>query len=135
MNREEKKDYLKEYHNASARMELDESMEKDYTLIQKDLEKRMRASSLDVSRLRQMEELLDDIKCFRKKILNDYKECKRKAAEIRNVISSVQDDREGDILRMRYIESMKVEEIAEKMSYCRESICRIHNQALDHLKL
>jgi hypothetical protein len=68
MNREEKKDYLKEYHNASARMELDESMEKDYTLIQKDLEKRMRASSLDVSRLRQMEELLDDIKCFRKKI-------------------------------------------------------------------
>lgn len=135
MNREEKKGYLAEYHNASARMELDESMEKDYTFIQKNLKKRMRVSSLDVPRLRQLEELLDDIKCFREKILNDYKECKRKTTEIRNVISSVQDDREGAILRMRYIESMKVEEIAEKMSYCRGSICRIHNQALDHLKL
>ena len=59
MNREEKKDYLTEYHNASVRMELLESMEKDYSLIQKDLEKRMQASSLDVPRLRQIEELLE----------------------------------------------------------------------------
>lgn len=40
---------------------------KDYFLIQKNLKNKLRASSLDALRMRQIEELLYNIECFWKK--------------------------------------------------------------------
>lgn len=51
--------------------------------------------------------------------------------EIRETISLVEDAKQILVLRYRYIEFMKWEDIAEKMDYSLKSVYRIHSAALD----
>ncbi len=51
--------------------------------------------------------------------------------EIRETISLVEEAKQILILRYRYIDFMKWEDIAEKMDYALKSVHRIHSSALD----
>ena len=51
--------------------------------------------------------------------------------EIRETISLVEDAKQILVLRYRYIDLIKWEDIAEKMDYALKSVYRIHSAALD----
>ena len=51
-------------------------------------------------------------------------------AEIREVILSVPDDRQSEVLDLRYIQGMKWEDIADRMHFYVSHIHRIHGYAL-----
>lgn len=55
--------------------------------------------------------------------------------EIRNVINAVPDNDERLCLRLRYIEFLTWEQVAEKMNYERRQVFRLHGNALNHVKV
>ena len=65
---------------------------------------------------------------------NDYlgkrEDLLRHRAEIREVILSVPDDRQSEVLDLRYIQGLKWEEIADRMAYYPRHVQRIHGYAL-----
>lgn len=136
MSREDKKEYLKKYRNAKEKMEMGEDMAKYYLDLQKRLEGGwLKPPNRDVAGYQRYADLLDRVKKFRKKISLGCKNSKKISEEIKNVVLSIHDDQEADVLRMRYLEGKTVEEIADTMSYCCASIGRIHKRALDNLDL
>ena len=56
-------------------------------------------------------------------------------SEIRNVINAVPDNDEKLCLRLRYIELLNWEQVAEKMNYSTIHATRIHGTALKHIKI
>jgi hypothetical protein len=59
----------------------------------------------------------------------------RTGDRIKNIMESVQDDNLKLLLRYRYINNMKFEEIAVKMGYCWKQIHRLHNNALNAIEI
>ncbi len=55
--------------------------------------------------------------------------------ELRDVINSVENPNEKLLLRLRYIEFMTWEQIAERMSYSVVQVYRIHSNALRNVKI
>ena len=53
--------------------------------------------------------------------------------EVDMAISTIGDTRLETVLRYRYIDCMTFEQIAVKMSYCYEHICRLHGLALQKM--
>lgn len=62
-------------------------------------------------------------------------ECIRIEIQIRTDIDRMEDDRERDLLRLRYIDGMTWEMIAERMGCAVRHVHRIHGRALAHMSL
>lgn len=136
MSREEKKTYLAQYRNACRWLEYVEYMQNDYLLLYRQIEKGSSYDSpLDMERQQQKKELLERVRQLMRKVSRRKQQYEKLSAEIRDIISSVPNVQEADVLRMKYIDRMKVEEIADAMCYSCKSIHRIHCQALDNLNL
>ena len=54
-------------------------------------------------------------------------------SEVAAVIMRVPDKTQMEILWLRYVDGLKWEEIAEKMGYGREWVCRVHGKALQSI--
>ena len=68
-------------------------------------------------------------------ITDQVNELVRARAEIVAVIDSVQDDTLRLLLRLRYIDGLTWERIAERMRYCEMQIWRLHGDALSAIKM
>ena len=55
--------------------------------------------------------------------------------KIEAAVSGMQDEKLRDVIRYRYIDGMKWEEVAEAMYYSRMQICRFHGRALREIML
>lgn len=53
--------------------------------------------------------------------------------EVDAAISTIGDTRLETVLRYRYIDDMTFEQMALKMNYCREHVCRLHGAALQKM--
>lgn len=53
--------------------------------------------------------------------------------EVDAAISTIGDTRLETVLRYRYIDCMTFEQMADKMHYCREHVCRLHGAALQKM--
>lgn len=62
-------------------------------------------------------------------------ECIRVEVEIRQSIDQLPDDRERELLRLRYIDGMTWEAIAVVMGYALRHVHRIHGNALHNMSL
>lgn len=60
-------------------------------------------------------------------------EAQRKCAEVVELIDSIEDADQCEILTLRYVEDKKIEEIADILHYSDKTILRKHKQALDAL--
>lgn len=70
---------------------------------------------------------------------------KEKEKELRNMVRSYErierainglgDTQEKDVLFYRYIKGLKVREVMEEMGYSKRQVDRLHNRALEHLKI
>lgn len=57
------------------------------------------------------------------------------AAEIIDTVNSVSDQKEKELLWLRYIDGRKWEEVAEEMHYSSQHIYRLHGQALQSIDI
>lgn len=54
---------------------------------------------------------------------------------VRDSIEALEDDREKELLTLRYLRGMKWEEIAVNMGYSRRKIHYLHGEALEHFEI
>ena len=69
------------------------------------------------------------------KIQDKMCEALEKRLEIEDAILDVSDPKAAAVLRMRYIELKKWEEIAQKLGYSAKQVQRIHGKGLNLLKI
>ncbi len=76
----------------------------------------------------QLDSLLEELR-------KQGEECIRKRKEIVVKIEEIGNETEILLLRYRYINGMKWEDIAERMDICWRYVMRLHGKALAHLKI
>lgn len=136
MSNQEKKEYLCKYRNVCIRLvNLQEQLTSFYEVEQSakahqlsDMprsQKRKKDLSDVMVRIEQLKDTMDD------KIIESLK----LRTDIETIILNVKDDTERMLLRLRYIEFMKWEDICQKMMYSRQQVYRIHNKAIKNLNM
>ena len=68
-------------------------------------------------------------------ITRELRNLHRLRREIRDVITTLEDDILQTLMLYRYIDGMTFEEIAVKMNYSYVHVCRLHGQALSKIML
>lgn len=68
-------------------------------------------------------------------IKNEIEKLIRLKKEIRDVINKVEDVDEMLVLKYRYLMFLQWDEICEKMNYSKRQMYRIHDSALEHVKV
>lgn len=64
-----------------------------------------------------------------------YQKCIGIETDIYMRLDQMADQTEREVLRFRYVDGMTWEQIAERMTYSRRNITRIHGRALQHFPL
>lgn len=82
-----------------------------------------------------LETTIESIEEVEKEIYNGVKEKVQLRSEIMDCIDTVEDDRLRLILRYRYVNGATLEKIADEMNYSSRQIERLHNKALDEIKM
>lgn len=82
---------------------------------------------------------LSDYAVIIDELIQELKEERLKRAERRKRIESsihnLDNEDEQEVLRLRYIQGMKWEEVAVKIGYCLKQTHRIHSDALKNIKM
>lgn len=130
---EKKKEYLRRYHAAELaereiREEIDDlRMNKMFpALIQDGMPHGSSCGDLSAYAA-QLDELLVELKDQMEKRIRIRREITRK-------IESMRDETEKTVLRRRYIQWLRWEQIAERMGYSLRNITKIHGKALAHFE-
>lgn len=130
---EKKKEYLRRYHAAELaereiREEIDDlRMNKMFpALIQDGMPHGSSCGDLSAYAA-QLDELLVELKDQMEKRIRIRREITRK-------IESMRDETEKTVLRLRYIQWLRWEQIAERMGYSLRNITKIHGKALAHFE-
>lgn len=136
MGNEDKKEYLKQYRRACRKLEA--LQEQAQSL--KELESSAKAQHIsDMPRgssgRSDLADIIIKLEELQSKIDDKIKESLELRLEIENAILTVEGAEEVMVLRMRYIEFMRWEDIAEHMKYATAQIYRIHGRAIKQLKL
>ena len=87
----------------------------------------------EVEELESLDTLLGEepeLRKLKKEIMDRMQEQKQICHDVMNSIEKMQDEKEKECLKLRYILGLTWDEIAEKMGYSRVHIHRIHNRAL-----
>ena len=84
---------------------------------------------------RSMENAIAKIESLTAKLWDQRAEMVELRNRIGDAISAVSDDRLKDLLRLRYIEGLTLERIAEDMNYSFRQVTRMHGQALEKIKM
>lgn len=53
---------------------------------------------------------------------------------IEHAIETLSDSRQRTVLRLRYLDGLKWEEVAERMCYCLQWVFKLHRKALEQLR-
>lgn len=136
MNKEEKKDYLREYQNACIRiLNLQEQLEEIQEAARSVEGRQLSHMPKGKNRKRDLSDLLVRIEALQEKIDEAIHNSIERCVEIEHAIMDMDDAREAMVLRLRYIKFMKWEEMQEEMCYSVKQIQRIHEKAITHLRM
>lgn len=132
---EEKKVYFNRYKEANEKYNSLKKQEKflrmrlygTKAIVYSDTPRGGRKTDLSDEMVR-LEMILERIEAAKKDMLNA-------CADIESVIVNIPDEIESSIIHMRYIELLSWEEIADQLGYSRSQVSRIHNKALESLKI
>lgn len=79
--------------------------------------------------------IIDKIVDLQDEIYQDIVTLESVSHEIRQVIESVEDDRERQLLQYRYIDGLSWEQVAVTMGYGWRHVHKLHSKALIKLKM
>lgn len=131
MSNEEKKEYLNGYRNACKRIiNLQEQMESLREVEQSAKIQQLSDMPKGGSRHKDLSDLLIKLEKLQDKIDDAIIESLQVKVEIEDTLLRVRDSDEARILRFRYIDFMKWEEISVKMNYSYRQVLYIHGRAL-----
>lgn len=131
MSNEEKKEYLNGYRNACKRIiNLQEQMESLREVEQSAKIQQLSDMPKGGNRHKDLSDLLIKLEKLQDKIDDAIIESLQVKVEIEDTLLRVRDSDEARILRFRYIDFMKWEEISVKMNYSYRQVLYIHGRAL-----
>lgn len=136
MNNEEKKKYLNRYRESGRKIinwqeELQALREVEQSAKIQQLSDMPKGSS----RQQDISETLVEMEKLQDRIDDEIVKQIKIRVEIENVLLGVKDAQEAKVLRLRYIELLKWEEICVEMNYRWNGVHRIHRRALNNLKI
>lgn len=133
MTIEEKKDYLRQFQRLNREIE-----QKQFSL-QKLIDSRDRITTIltDMPRGGETDRMCicDDIIDMQEDLKEKLTEAMRIRTDIQNKIDVVEDIDERIILNYRYIDNLKFEDIAERMSFSTRSVFYLHDKALKNINI
>lgn len=133
MTIEEKKDYLRQFQRLNREIE-----QKQFSL-QKLIDSRDRITTIltDMPRGGESDRMCicDDIIDMQEDLKEKLTEAMRIRTDIQNKIDVVEDIDERIILNYRYIDNLKFEDIAERMSFSTRSVFYLHDKALKNINI
>lgn len=133
MTIEEKKDYLRQFQRLNREIE-----QKQFSL-QKLIDSRDRITTIltDMPRGGESDRMCicDDIIDMQEDLKEKLTEAMRIRTDIQNKIDVVEDIDERIILNYRYIDNLKFEDIAERMSFSTRSVFYLHDKALKKINI
>lgn len=134
MTIEEKKDYLRQFQRLNREIE-----QKQFSL-QKLIDSRDRITTIltDMPRGKGNEDrtlISDEIIDLQKDLQDKLKRAMISRMEIKNKIEEIEEIDERIVLIYRYIENLKFEDIADRMSFSIRSIFDLHSKALKNIKI
>lgn len=134
MTIEEKKDYLRQFQRLNREIE-----QKQFSL-QKLIDSRDRITTIltDMPRGKGNKDrtlISDEIIDLQKDLQDKLKRAMISRMEIKNKIEEIEEIDERIVLIYRYIENLKFEDIADRMSFSIRSIFDLHSKALKNIKI
>lgn len=133
MTIEEKKDYLRQFQKLNREIE-----QKQFSL-SKLIDSRDRITTIlsDMPRGGESDRMCicDDIIDMQEDLKEKLTEAMRIRNDIQNKIDVVEDIDERIILNYRYIDNLKFEDIAERMSFSTRSVFYLHDKALKNINI
>lgn len=133
MTIEEKKDYLRQFQRLNREIE-----QKQFSL-QKLIDSRDRITTIltDMPRGGESDRMCicDDIIDMQEDLKEKLTEAMRIRTDIQNKIDVIEDIDERIILNYRYIDNLKFEDIADRMSFSTRSVFYLHDKALKNINI
>lgn len=134
MSNEEKKKYLNGYRNVCLKIvDLKEQLESLRLAEQQAKGQQLSDMPKGGHRQQDLSDVIIRIETLKDKIDKEIIKSMNRRIEIENTILGVEDAKEKTLLRLRYLEMLKWEEICVRMKYSWKQIHRLHAKALEKI--
>ena len=136
MSNEEKKKYLNGYRNVCLKIaDLQEQLESLRLAEQQAKGQQLSDMPKGGHRQQDLSDVIIRIETLKDRIDKEIVKSIKQRLEIENTILAVEESKERTLLRLRYIEILKWEEICVKMKYSWKQIHRLHAKALERIDI
>ena len=136
MSNEEKKKYLNRYRESGRKIiNLQEELQALREVEQSAKIQQLSDMPKGSGRQQDIAVVLIGIEKLQKRVDDEIIKSVNVRVEIENTLLNVSDAQEAKVLRLRYIELMKWEEICVQMNYSWKQIHRVHKRALENLEI
>lgn len=136
MSNEEKKKYLNRYRESGRKIiNLQEELQALREVEQSAKIQQLSDMPKGSGRQQDIAVVLIGIEKLQKRIDDEIIKSVNVRVEIENTLLNVSDAQEAKVLRLRYIDMMKWEEICVQMNYSWKQIHRVHKRALENLEI
>lgn len=130
-----KKEFLKQYLKAKREIEIKSEQISDLKDLATKITQTLAPDKVKSTSDNRLESTVSKIVDIEKEIYADIDNLKKIYLQVEGAIDSVPNSIQRDILRLRYINGMKWEQIAVKLNYDYRWILRLHGMALNQIAI